>query len=1009
MSLSEFFIRKPVFTIVLILLLVITGLLGLKKLPIRYLPAINQSVINIITEYDGASPQLIEKEITDPVENAVSGISGLESLQSNSKLGKSYVTLVFKLGVDANEAANDIRNKMSALQRKLPAGSGAPSVRKNDADADPLIIIGFSDKTRNALEITDYISRYIKPEFEKIPDAGEVQIYGERQYAVKIAADPIKLAAQKISVSDISKALVQQNIDIPSGQIESKNRFYTVVAQARLKDAKHFANLVLSNKKNHIVHLSDVAKVDIGNENENSILRINGKPGIGLAIIPNATANPLELANHIKKTLAALSPALPENLKPSIVFDASLFIKQSMYQVLKTFVEAMFFVALVVFLFLGNFRFAIIPIVTIPICLIASIWPMQWLGFDLNVLTLLAMVLAIGLVVDDAIVVLENCHRHMKLGKSAFEAAIDGSREILFAIIAMTITLAAVYAPVCFIEGFTGKLFLQFGVTLSITVIISGLVALSLSPMMCSRVMKPSSNRYSQWLERCFEKTAQAYRQSLEWIFDRRGFAVLAVLVLSLLSFYGYRQIKAELAPEEDQSYIVSPIASPTNASTEYTDHYAKQVERLYDKLPEKTNYFMYVKPSGGYSFVNLQPWEKRTRSQQAIASAMSEQMKDIVGVNVFPVHPSPLGRSQSNSHFRIALLGHVSYKQLDSISKQISKALAQVPELKQSRTDLALDNEQINLIIDRERAASLEVSLADIAELISTMLGGQSPIQFNFQGQSYKVIIQLDKHLRTDIAILNTLYVQSARNKMIPLSSLIDIERQTGPETMPHLNRLRTASISAELQPGAHMDKAIRHSETILRQQLPENIQYEFTDGVKDYIESSGSSYFAFILSLVFIYLVLAAQFESFRDPLIVLSAVPFCLAAALLSLWLFQGSMNIYTNLGMITLIGLIAKHGIMITEFANQLRKQGIEKRKAIIQSAAVRLRPILMTSSAMILGALPLILASGAGSESRKQLGMVMIGGLGLGTFLAIYVIPAAYLLLSPRSVCQRKKT
>jgi len=1013
MSIPQLCIQRPVFTIVFILILVIGGVLSCFDLKLRHLPQIQNAVLNVSTEYEGASPQLVEKEITILLENALAGVSGIETISSKSKLGKSYIKIKLHMGENLNETINDIRNKLSAIQKKLPVGSNPPSVRKNDADANPVMILGFEDKKRSALEITDYINRYIKPTIQEIPGVGEVNYWGGRDYAVKIALDPIKMAARNITVADIKKAFIQQNIDIPSGQIQSKNRYYTVVTQARIHNAKHFSDLVIARKNDHIIRLSEVAKVTVGSEKEDSLLRINGKPAVGLSILAQSTANPVTVAENINKTLRELQRDFPKHFKVSVVFDSTQYIKQSIYQVFKTFIEATIFVALVVFLFLGSIRSAIIPIITIPICLLISFWPMHLFGFDLNTITLLAMVLAIGLVVDDAIVILENCHRHMNQGKSAFQAAISGSNEILFAIIAMTITLAAVYAPVGFVKGFTGTLFLQFGITLSSTVLISGIVALTLSPMMCSRLITEKTNHYTLWLEKCFLQFSQNYQKSLKQILNRKTIPVLGLIILAMLGFYSFKHIKSELAPLEDQSYIFGPISSPTNSSTTYTNHYAKQVELIYDNVPEKESYLVSVRPSRAFSLLKLKPWEQRKRTQQHISDDLAEKMKQLTGVNVFPLSPNPLGRSSGNSRFSFALIGNTSYAQLNEMSRNVINSLKKLPELDHIKTNLTLDSEQIKIDIDRQLAADLQVNLADVAELLSTMLGGTNPVNFNFQGQAYKVIVQLGRNLRQDIDILNSLYVKSMRGKMIPLSSLIRITKSVGPEALPHLNRMRSTSISAEIKPGAHMNQLIPKVEHILNEMLPEHIHYRFTKHVKDYIESANSSLIAFALSLLFIYLVLAAQFESFTDPLIVLMTVPFCLVGALLALWITDGSLNIYSNIGMITLIGLISKHGIMITEFANHLRRTGKDKLTAIIESATIRLRPILMTTSAMVLGAIPLVFASGAGSESRQQLGLSIVGGLLVGSFVSIYIVPITYLLFSrnvkKEEICIKERT
>lgn len=1003
MTFPERCINRPVFTIVLTLMLLVAGLLHFNKLPVRHLPNINRPVIAILTDFDGASPDLVEKEMTIPIENVLSSIAGIDSIRSTSLLGKSRIHLEFQLGVDINETISEIRNKMSALQPHLPDGSEAPVVSKNDEDANPVAVIGFNDPHKTPLEITDYITRHIKSQFQEIQGVGEVAFHGGRDYAVKIALDPVKMAARKITVAAIKKTLVQQSIDAPSGQIKSKNRYYTVMTHARLEDVKGFAQLVIAKRNQQLIKLGDVASVKVGSENEDNLLRINGKPAVGLAILAQSTANPVEVAQAVSKELERLRPSFPPGFEANVIFDSTRYIQDSIHEVYKTFLEAALFVGLVVFLFLGSIRAAIIPIITIPICLIAAFWPMYWLGFDINSLTLLAMVLAIGLVVDDAIVVLENCHRHMQLGLSRGQAAIKGSNEIIFAILAMTLTLSAVYAPMGFISGFTGKLFLQFGLTLAVTVIISGLIALSLSPMMCSRLLVKESGLYQRWLNTQFDRLSAAYCQSLQNCLQKPSRLIAVILVFSTLGLLCYWQLGAEIAPVEDQSYIIGPINSPTNSSTAYTDQYARELEAIYKTIPEMTAYLVSVKPASAFTLLKLLPWDKRSRSQKEISHELSEKMQKIPGVNIFPVSPNPLGHHSggNTSQFSVALLGNTSYLRLNKISNNLVKALSQEPLLRHVKNTLALDSEQINITINRQLAADLGVNLAKVAELLSTMLGGNSPVNFNYEGQSYKVILQLQQADRRDISLLNKLYVRSSSGQMIPLSTLIDVHNSIGPDNLPHLNRLRSNTITAELAPNAHISEVIAHVKTLMQNKLPDEIQYRFTGSTKDYLESAGSSLSAFLLALLFIYLVLAAQFESFIDPLIVLLSLPLCLVGAVIALYLAGDSLSIYSNIGMVTLIGLVTKHGIMITEFANQQLTQEKTRLQAILNSASVRIRPILMTTLAMILGALPLALASGAGAESRQQLGLVILGGMTIGTFFSLYVVPLAYLFLSRR--------
>lgn len=1002
MTFPEYCIRRPVFTLVLALMLIVIGLIYFTKLPFRYLPAIEKPSVTVSTDYEGASPELIEKDVTIPLENALASIAGIDTIQSTSTLGKSRLVIDFQLGVDINEAASDIRNKLSGVQNSLPQDVHPPVVNKNDADANPVMMLGFYDPHKNALDITDYITRHIKPFLQQTPGVGEVVYHGAREYAVKIALDPVKMAAHFVTVAEIKKALHQQNIDIPSGQIKSKNRYYTVVTHARLDNAQHFADLVIAQRHHHLIRLRELATIKVGNQNEDNLLRINGRSAVGLAILAQSTANPVEVAHALKKTLQQLRPTFPPQFQTDIVFDSTQFIEQSLREIYWTFFEAALFVGIVVLLFLGNARAALIPIITIPICLIAAFWPMYWFGFELNTLTMLAMALAIGLVVDDAIVILENCHRHLQRGLSPFRAAIKGSNEILFAVIAMTITLAAVYAPMGFIHGFTGILFFQFGTTLALCVFISGLIALSLSPLMCSRFMQKTESSYSHWLNKQFDNLSERYINSLQFAFKKPHFFRLSLLFFMSIGLITYSHLGKELTPVEDQSYIISPIASPTNASTAYTDHYTRHVEKIYEDTPEKITYLASIKPASAFTLLKISPWDKRKRSQQDISQELSEKMQSITGINVFPVSPNPFGKQNNGQNqINIALLGNTSYLRLHTISNGLMKQLTEIPELHHIKNNLALDSEQIDIEINRQLAADLDVNLADVAELLSTMLGGSNPVNFNYNGQTYKVILQLTQRERGDISVLNKLYVKSGRDRMIPLSTIIQIKHSIGPDSLPHLHRLRTAIISAELSPGAYLNQTISKVQSILEKKLPEDTQYRFIGSAKDFLESSHNSFYALMLALLFIFLVLAAQFESFIDPLIILFSIPLCLVGALFSLWLSGQSLSIYSNLGMVTLIGLISKHGIMLTEFANQQIQTGSDKLSAILYSAKVRLRPILMTTLAMFLGSVPLALATGAGAESRRQLGIVMMGGMLLGTLFSLYVIPFAYLNLTKR--------
>lgn len=999
MNIAEKCIQRPVFTCVLMCLLLIIGFISYKQLTVRHYPNISKPTISILTLFNGASPELIEKEITIPLENIVSGINGIANIRSKSVLGKSRIYIDFKLGKDIDEALNEIRNKSTGFFRKLPAGAEMPQVYRNDDDVDPVAIIGFQDKERSPLEITDYIKRYVLPVMQESNGVGEVELFGAREYVIKIELQPLQMASYKITVADIKRALKQQSVDIPGGQIKSKNRFYTVVAHARLSEPQQFDSIVVGHHNHHPIHLSEVAKVIIGDDNEDRILRINGQSAVGLAILPQSTANPVDVAGSVRKSLEDVRQYFPSTMQANVFFDSTEYIKRSIFEVYKTFIEASIFVALVVLLFLGNFRSALIPIITIPICIIASFAPIQWLGYDLNTLTMLALVLAIGLVVDDAIVVLENCHRHMQSGKNARTAAITGGKEITFALIAMTITLAAVYVPMAFVEGFTGKLLQQFGITLSIAVLISGLVALTLSPLMCSKLLSHKEGRYSRWLDKVFTRLELSYAHAL-----RRGvkhpFLLAMFLCTSLgLGLYCLQNIGSELAPVEDQSYLIGPVMGPTNTSSAYMDEYVKKLEAIYADVPEQTNWLVSIRPSYAFTLLKLRSWEDRVRSQQAISDSLKEPLENLTGVTVKLRNSNPLSQGGSKSSFSFALIGNKDFSELHEVTQQFMKDMERSGKFEDIKNYFSMDSEQIDIHIDRQLANDLEVNMGDISELISTMVGGDHPVNYTYDGQSYNVVLRLDNTLRNDISLLNQLYVQSARGKMIPLSAIISVGRSIGPDNFPHLNRLRSVNISANLTNTTKVNQAVEVIRNIAADTLPDGVQFKFTGGTEDYLESSNSTIIAFVLALVFIYLVLAAQFESFIDPFVVLLTVPLCLLSSISCLYLSGNDLSIYSTIGLITLIGLITKHGILITEFANTHHLAGSSSLEAVIAAARTRLRPILMTTLAMVLGAFPLALASGAGAESRRILGIVILSGMSIGTLFSLLVVPAAWLALS----------
>lgn len=1007
MSLSSLCIKRPVFTIVLSVLLSLVGLYCFQKLQVSRLPNIEQSKITITTYYSGASPQLIENDITTPIENAVSSINGIDSLKSASELGQSTVNLKFKLDTNMVDATSEVRNKVEAISGFLPPSAKNPIVRKIDDSSSPTLILGLTSETRSPLQLTDYANRYLKPQLEQLNGVGQVLFYGGREYALKIWLNPESLSAKRVNVSEIVALLKEQNVDIPSGQIKSKMKNYNLIAHSKLDNVSAIKRLIIKSNREGVVRLEDVAELELTANQTESIFRINGKNAIGLAIIAQETANPINVSKSINRYFDSIKPTLPEDLKFNVVFDSSLFIKKSIKEVYKTFFEATLFVAIIIFLFLGSLRSSAIPLVTVPICLIASFFPMYLFGFSLNTISLLALVLAIGLVVDDAIVILENCYRHLQNGQDKMSAALSGTKEVQFAIVAMTLTLAAVYTPLAFIRGFSGKLYLEFGMTLAISVIFSGFIALSLSPMMSARLLRRQQGHYANWLDKRFNGLQNYYKSLLARVLPLKKTTLLIIVILLTLSALSYQSLPKALAPSEDQGYIFGIMSPPQSASLKYTYPYTKSLEKVYESLAEKKGYLTVTTPNNIFSVLQLSSWDNRIRPQKVISEEINQAMQNFTGVTGFAVNPSPLGRRGENNGFQLKVMSYASLSRLEEAISDLKERLQKYPNLRNVDDNLSTNQFQFDIEFNRALMAELNIPMSDSANLISTMLSGANPGEFSFNGQNYPIYLQLKESLRSEPSVLKKMYLQNNMNQAIPLSQVATIKSRNGPMSLNHYNKMKSADIVAELKPNANYGKVITDVKEMLKQSLPEDIKVSFTGAAKDYLDSKSSTLTAFLLALIFIYLILAAQFESFITPFIILLTVPGSMLGGLGFLYLNHANINLYSSMGLVTLIGLISKHGILIIEFCEQNLKRGLSLDDSIITGAALRLRPILMTTLAMVLGALPLLLGSGAGAEARRQLGMVIVGGMSLGTLFSLFIVPMAYYLIysrkSPKTV------
>lgn len=1007
MNLIELCIKRPALTIVMSLVITVFGVIGYSNLAVRWIPNINPPMVFVHTEYPGASANLVESNVTTPLETALASVDGIDTIESRSREGISSITLNFKLGHSINAAMEDVRSALQQVMSGLPKDVKQPDIGKADLNGMPILFLAFNDGHRSEKDVSDYVKRFILPRMQSVDGVASITTYGGRDSAMRIWLDPMKMAASSVTADDISTVLSQQNIQVPSGQIRSEKRYYSVIANETLKSAAEFNDLIVRHDQNQTVRLKDIGIATVDAADSDTAFRANGKPAIAIGIIPQSNANPLDVAHSVLKEFNSIKQTLPTGMQGSIVFNQATFIEASVHNVYESLAEAIILVLLVILFFLASLRAAVIPIITIPVCLIGTFAVMYWCGFSINTISLMALVLAIGLVVDDAIVMLENIMRHIESGMKPFAAAIKGGKEIVFPIIAMTLTLAAVYAPIAMTSGILSSIFREFALTLAVTVLISGFVALTLSPMMCSKMLKVKAkpSEYEHWLNEHLLILQNYYRSFLEKVLAKKRLILAGLAAIGVIGFSMFHFIPAELAPAEDMDEVDVYVNAPRNASFALTDSYARQLESLYNKLPELDSYVEQVggmSPSKSFHYVNLVPRDKRKKSSADIANEMNEQVKNLTGVtvNASPAS-SPLTWSAGSegSNILMSIMSTSDYKELHSIMERMIAAAKKYPGFLRIDSMLKWDGEQFEVKINREKAVDMNVPLQNITNTISTLLAGRTIGHYEYGGNQYDVMLQMNKNLLADPNIISQLYVRNNNNKMLPLSDLVTVTETTSPESLPHYSRLRSDVLSISLAPGVTIADGVGVLQKIAQQTLPDNAKYEFMGEAKNYLESNGKMLSTFLLALIFIYLILVAQFESFIDPFIILLTVPFAMIGALLTLKVAGGSLNIYSDVGLVTLIGLIAKHGILITDFANKQRMLGKSIQEAVIEAAALRLRPILMTTAAMVLGALPLALASGPGSETRHQIGWVIVGGLLLGTFFSLVVVPVAYTYLA----------
>ncbi len=1008
MSISDLCIRRPVFATVLSLIVALVGLVSYTRLTVREYPKIDEPVVNVSTTYRGASAEIIESQVTKPLEDSLAGIEGIETLTSTSRSESSQVTVRFKLTRDVDGAAADVRDRVSRVRSRLPDDIDEPVIAKVEADANPIIWLAFTSDTVSPLAVSDYANRVVKPRLQTLPGVADVQIRGERQYAMRIDLDRDRLASFSLTTQDVEDAIRRQNVEIPAGRIESSQREFNVVSKTDLQTEQEFRDIVVRNVNGTNVRIGDLARVTIDARDERSFVRFNGVPSVSLGVVKQSTANPLDIARALRVELPRIQKDLPAGMQVRVANDQTVFIDQAIKNVYATILEAVVLVALVILFFLRNLRAAVIPLVTIPVSLVGAFALMYALGFSINTLTLLALVLAIGLVVDDAIVVLENIYRHIEDGMAPRDAAFRGMKEISFAVVAMTLTLVAVYAPVAFSTGRTGKLFVEFALTLAGAVLVSGFVALTLSPMMCSRLLRhqPAHGRIYNAIERVIDAVSRGYSRALHWTLNRRWTVLLAMAIALALVWVFLGNMKRELSPVEDRGTVLAIFNGPEGASIDYTARYGREIERIVEQVPEVDRRFIIAgvpTVNQGISFFRLVPWEERKAHVTDIAKRLAPQFAQIPGVLAVPVVPPSLGQSPREQPVNFVIVSSAPYEEMQQVVSAMLADMAKNPGFQAPDTDLRLNRPELRVAVDRDKAADANVQIDTVGRTLETMLGGRQVTRFKRGGEQYDVVVQVSKDLRAAPDDISNLFVRGRGEQMIPLASLVQVNEGIAPRELNHFGQRRAVTIRSNLAPGYTLGEALQFMQQLADKHFKSGYASDLNGQSREFRDSSSSLALTFVLALAFIYLVLSAQFESFKDPFIIMLTVPLGMAGALGALLLAGASLNVYSQIGLVTLIGLITKNGILIVEFANQLQLQGKSVRDAVVQASELRLRPILMTTFAMVFGAIPLALAQGAGAETRHQIGWVIVGGLSVGTFLTLFVIPTVYSYLARRHV------
>ena len=1016
MILSDFSVRRPVFATVMSLLLFILGLAAFQDLPVRQYPDIDPPVVSIETLYRGASAEVVETKITQLIEDRIAGLEGIEKLTSASQEERSSIRIEFNLDRDVDEAANDIRDRVARVAAALPEEADPPRIAKVDNDTRAVMYLNVTSDRLSGLEITDYADRFLTDRFSTVPGVARVRISGERRFAMRIWLDRESLAAHRLTVVDVERALLAENVELPAGRLESTQREFTLRTDTGYRTPSEFDRLLIGRGSDgQPVHLAQVAEVRIGAANERNAARADGQPAVSLGIEQLSKANTLDVSRGVRAEIDRIQPDLPEGMRLMVNFDRAEYISESMSQVVFALGFSIALVLLVIFVFLGSLRATLIPAVVVPVSVVATFMVMAAFGYTINTLTLLAMVLAIGLVVDDSIVVLENIYRRIEAGRPALLAALEGSKEIGFAVVATTLVLVAVFVPLSFIQGDIGRLFSEFGITLAAAVIFSSFVALTLTPMMCSLLLKPHAveqrrSRFAHAVDVLFMSLTGSYRRLLERVVGRPWLTLGIAGVFSALAVLLMQVIPSEYVPREDQGVFMMLMRAPEGASFDYTDRYARDVESiLMDEVEDGPLMRFLSRLPGSFGgtgavdtarfIVLLDPFDEREESQDEISARLRGRLGALPGVRTMIFPSASLGLHTDGSPVEL-VIGGPDYDQLEKWRDIVLAKIETMPELTNADSNYKERKPRMTVRVDRDRAATLGVSLAEIGRTLETMLGSRVVTTYEDRGREYDVIIQGEDADRASPDDLTNLYVRSSRtSQLVSLANLVTLTEEAGPELLSRFDRMRAITVEAALSDGVSLGEGVKRLGEEARAALPAGARLSWNGESREFLESGGSLYATFALALLIVFLVLAAQFESFTHPVVILATVPLALTGALLALWLAGGTLNVFSQIGAVLLIGLAAKNGVLIIEFANQLRDRGEVFERALVDAACIRLRPIVMTSASTTFGALPLLLGTGAGAESRQPIGLVIISGVVFSAVLTLFVVPALYSVMA----------